>query len=56
MHCLSVFRKMTFTFHFIFSPLAGLIFLSLFDEITIHGYCGVEIDYIDDQDSQKFPG
>ena len=38
MHCLLVFRKMSFPIHLNFSHLAGIISWSLFDEITLHGY------------------
>ena len=37
MNCLLEFRKMTFTIHFFFTFLTGIIFRPLFDEITIHG-------------------
>ena len=37
MNCLLEFRKITFTIHFFFTFLTGIIFRPLFDEITIHG-------------------
>jgi len=42
MHCLLVF---TFKIHFDFSLLAGKIFHSLFDEITIHGNVKITFHY-----------
>ena len=43
MHCLLVFCKISFLIHLNFSPLACIIFQSLYDEITLHGYVFVTI-------------
>ena len=37
MNCLLEFRKITFTIHFYFTFVTGIIFRPLFDEIAIHG-------------------
>ena len=46
MNCLLEFSKMTFTNHFIFTFLTGIIFWSLFDEITIHGNVKTTFHYV----------
>ena len=45
MNCLLEFRKITFTIHFFFTFLTGIIFRPLFDEITIHGNVKITFHY-----------
>ena len=45
MNCLLEFRKITFTIHFFFTFLTGIIFRPLLDEITIHGNVKITFHY-----------
>ena len=46
MHCLLVFCEMSFPIRLNFSPLTGIIFWSLFDEITIHRNVKTTFHYV----------